>query len=46
MQIPFAFPLWHLAPALAGTILLAVLITLLPTRRAVRFRPGDAMRYA
>ena len=44
--IPFAFPLWNLALALAGTILLALLITLLPIRRAVHYRPGDALRYA
>jgi ABC-type lipoprotein release transport system permease subunit len=29
-----------------GTVLLALLIMLLPIRRAVRFRPGDAIRYA
>ena len=44
--IPVAFPLWYLAPALAGTILLALLITLVPIRRAVHYRPGDALRYA
>ncbi len=44
--IPLSFPLWYLAPALAGTILLALLITLLPIRRATRHRPGDALRYA
>ena len=46
VEIPFTFPLWYLALALAGTILLALLITLLPIRRAVRYRPGDALRYA
>ena len=46
MVIPVAFPLWYLAPALAGTILLALLITLLPIRRAVHYRPSDALRYA
>ena len=46
VTIPHTFPLWYLAPALVGTILLALLITLLPIRRAVRFRPGDALRYA
>jgi putative ABC transport system permease protein len=45
VDIPLTFPLWYLAPALAGTILLALLITLLPIRRAVRYRPGDALRY-
>jgi putative ABC transport system permease protein len=44
--IPLSFPLWYLAPAFVGTILLALLITLLPIRRAVRYRPGDALRYA
>jgi ABC-type lipoprotein release transport system permease subunit len=39
-------PAWYLALALAGTILLALLITLLPIQRAVRYRPGDALRYA
>jgi ABC-type lipoprotein release transport system permease subunit len=29
-----------------GTIFLALLVTLPPIRRAVRFRPGDALRYA
>ena len=46
VTIPFTFPAWYLVPALAGTILLALLITLLPIRRAVRYKPGDALRYA
>jgi ABC-type antimicrobial peptide transport system permease subunit len=46
VEVPFTFPLWYLALALAGTILLALLITLMPIRRAVRYRPGDALRYA
>ena len=45
VDIPFAFPPWNLAIALAGTILLALLITLVPIRRAVHYRPGDALRY-
>ena len=45
-MIPSTFPLWYLVPALAGTILLALLITLLPIRRAAHCRPGDALRYA
>lgn len=45
VTIPFAFPAWYLIPALAGTILLALLITLLPIGRAVRYKPGDALRY-
>jgi putative ABC transport system permease protein len=44
--VPFTFPAWNIPLALAGTILLALLITLVPIRRAVHFRPGDALRYA
>ena len=43
--IPPAFPVWYLAPALVGTILLALLVTVVPIRRAVHYRPGDALRY-
>ena len=32
--------------ALLGTIVLALLIMRLPLRRAVRFKPGEALRYA
>jgi putative ABC transport system permease protein len=32
--------------ALVGTTVLALLVLVLPVRRAVRFRPGDALRYA
>lgn len=46
VEIPFAFPLWYLPLALAGTILLALLVTLLPISRAVHIRPGAALRYA
>ena len=46
VRIPFVFPPWNIALALAGTLLLALLVTLLPIRRAVRFRPGNALRYA
>jgi putative ABC transport system permease protein len=46
VDVPFTFPLWHLAFALAGTTLLALLITLMPIRRAVRYQPGEALRYA
>jgi ABC-type lipoprotein release transport system permease subunit len=41
-----AFPAWNLVLALAGTIMLALLITLVPIRRAGRLRPGEALRYA
>lgn len=46
LNITVAFPAWNLALTLAGTILLALLITLVPIRRATHLRPGDALRYA
>jgi putative ABC transport system permease protein len=46
VEVPLAFPLSNVALALAGTVLLALVITLLPIRRAVRYRPGEALRYA
>jgi putative ABC transport system permease protein len=45
VQIALAFPAANLALALAGIVLLALLVTLVPIRRAVRCRPGDALRY-
>jgi putative ABC transport system permease protein len=46
LNLTLAFPPWNLALALAGTILLALLITLVPIRRAAHLRPGVALRYA
>ncbi len=46
VRIQFVFPPWNIVLALVGTIVLALLIMLLPVRRAVRFRPGEALRYA
>jgi ABC-type lipoprotein release transport system permease subunit len=46
VRIDFVFPPWNVLFALLGTVALALLIMLLPIRRAVRFRPGDALRYA
>jgi ABC-type lipoprotein release transport system permease subunit len=46
LNLTLAFPLWNLAVTLVGTILLALLITLVPIRRAARLRPGAALRYA
>ncbi len=46
VRIPFVFPPWNVLLALVGTVALALLIMLLPIRRAVRFRPGEALRYA
>ncbi len=40
MHVPSA------AIALAGTVLLALLVMLALLRRAVRFKPGEALRYA
>jgi ABC-type antimicrobial peptide transport system permease subunit len=41
-----AFPPGNVLIALAGTVVLALLLMRLPLRRAVRFRPGEALRYA
>jgi hypothetical protein len=46
VEIPIVFPAWNVVIALVGTIVLALQITFLPVRRAVRFRPGEAIRYA
>lgn len=46
IEVPFMFPLGNVALALVGTVVLALLVTLLPIRRAVRYRPGNALRYA
>jgi ABC-type lipoprotein release transport system permease subunit len=40
------FPLRSVAIALAGTVLLALIVMVGPLRRAVHFKPGDAIRYA
>ncbi len=39
------FPMWPLPVALAATLVLATLVVRLPVRRAVRLRPGTALRY-
>jgi len=46
VEVPFAFPVANVLYALVGAIVLALVITWLPIRRAVRFRPGEALRYA
>jgi putative ABC transport system permease protein len=46
LNLTLAYPPWNLALALAGTILLALLISLVPIRRATHLRPGAALRYA
>ncbi len=45
LQMPFVFPLWNAMLALAGTIVLALLVMVMPLRRATRFHAGDALRY-
>jgi ABC-type lipoprotein release transport system permease subunit len=46
VRMPVVFPFANIWIALAGTLALALLVLLLPLRRAVRFPPGDALRYA
>jgi ABC-type lipoprotein release transport system permease subunit len=46
VEVVFAYPPENLPLALAGTVALALLVMLPPLRRAVRLRPGDALRYA
>lgn len=42
----FTFPVLNIPIALIGTLLLALLVIQIPLRRAVRFKPGEALRYA
>lgn len=42
----FAFPALNIPIALIGTLMLALLVIQIPLRRAVRFKPGEALRYA
>jgi putative ABC transport system permease protein len=46
VRLPVVFLPWSILIALIGTVVLALLVLFLPVRRAVRFRPGDALRYA
>ena len=46
VRLPVVFPPLNILIALVGTVALALLVLFLPVRRAVRFRPGDALRYA
>jgi putative ABC transport system permease protein len=46
IEFAFTFPPLNVLIALAGTVVLALLIMRLPLRRAVRFKPGEALRYA
>jgi len=42
----FAFPALNIPIALLGTLVLALLVMQIPLHRAVRFKPGEALRYA
>jgi putative ABC transport system permease protein len=46
VTVPVAYPLSHVLVALAGTLVLALVVTAVPVRRATRLRPGDALRYS
>jgi len=46
LRLDFVFPPVNLAITFAGTIVVALLVLLAPVRRAVRFKPGEALRYA
>jgi putative ABC transport system permease protein len=46
LDIAFVFPPLYAAIALVGTVILALAVMLAPLRRAVRFKPGEALRYA
>lgn len=45
-HVLFTFPALNIPIALLGTVLVAVLVMRIPLRRAVRFKPGEALRHA
>ena len=45
VRLPVVFPPGNVLVALVGTTVLTLLVMVLPVRRAVRLRPGDALRY-
>jgi putative ABC transport system permease protein len=45
-HVLFTFPALNIPIALIGTLILALLVMQIPLRRAVRFRPGEALRCA
>ena len=45
-HVLFAFPVVNIPIALIGTLILALLVMQIPLHRAVRFTPGEALRYA
>ena len=46
LKITFVFPALYVAIALVGTVILALVVMLAPLRRAVRLKPGEALRHA
>jgi putative ABC transport system permease protein len=46
LEFIFTFPPLNLLIALVGTVVLALVIMRIPLRRAVRLKPGEAIRYA
>jgi putative ABC transport system permease protein len=46
IDLSFVFPVANVAITLIGTVLLTLLTLLAPVRRAVRLKPGQALRYA
>jgi putative ABC transport system permease protein len=46
LEFTFTFPPLNLLITLVGTALLALVIMRIPLRRAVRLKPGEAIRYA
>jgi putative ABC transport system permease protein len=46
LDIAFVFPAAYVFVALIGTVILALVVMLAPLRRAVGFKPGEALRYA
>ena len=46
VHILFAFPLVNIPITLLATLALALLVMQFPLRRAVAFKPGEALRHA
>jgi putative ABC transport system permease protein len=46
IEFAFTFPPLNVLIALVGTVVLALLLMRIPLRRAVRYKPGEALRYA
>ena len=46
IDLSFVFPVANVAITLVGTVLLTLLVLFAPVRRAVRLKPGNALRYA